>query len=142
MTSTRMEATARRRWPKILVDSTLLIGFVAEFITREGPDYGLHSWIGIILVPVISVHLFSNASWIRRLIKNGRQDREFALGLLNVALGVLAATCILSGFPIWLEWSESKTWTGVHTATGFLSIIAMSIHLWRNKARIRKLLRA
>ncbi len=42
----------RRRWFKIaMTDTALLVGFVTEFLTREGPDYGFHSWVGIVLVP-------------------------------------------------------------------------------------------
>ncbi len=59
----------RRRWSKIAVDTALLAGFLTEFITREGPDYGLHSWVGIVLVPIIAVHLLGNAGWIRRFHK-------------------------------------------------------------------------
>ena len=58
----------RRRSFKIAIDTALLVGFITEFVTREGPDYGLHSWVGIVLVPVISAHLVSNAGWIKRVV--------------------------------------------------------------------------
>lgn len=129
----------RRRWFKVVVDVSLLVGFLTEFITREGPDYGLHSWVGIVLVPIITLHLLGNAGWIKRVLARGREDREFSLGVLNLALGVLAVVCIISGFPIWLEWSEAAAWVTVHTITGLLSIVLMFVHLWRNRSRIRKL---
>ncbi len=48
----------------------------------------------------------------------------------------MAVVCILTGFPIWLEWSEAALWVTTHTITGFLSIILMFVHLWRNRSRI------
>jgi hypothetical protein len=129
----------RHRWSKIAVDTGLLVGFLTEFITREGPDYGLHSWVGIVLVPVIAVHLLGNAGWVRRVIARGRSDREFGLAVLNGVLGLLAAVCIVTGFPIWLDWSDAQFWTIAHTITGMLSIVAMFVHLWRNRSRIRQL---
>lgn len=129
----------RRRWVKIVIDTTLLVGFVTEFVTREGPDYELHSWVGIVLVPVIAVHLVSNAGWIRRVAARGRSDREFPLAVLNTVLGLLAAVCIATGFPIWLNWSEAESWAATHTITGLLCILVMFVHLWRNRSRIRQL---
>lgn len=136
-----IEAAARRRWTKIVVDSALLVGFIAEFVTREGPDYAIHSWIGIMLVPVIVVHLIGNASWIRRVLEAGRQDREFSLGVLNAILGTLAVVCIATGFPLWLDWFASGALEGVHAFSGFMSIALMLVHLWRNRVRLRRLLR-
>lgn len=129
----------RRRSFKIAIDTALLVGFITEFVTREGPDYGLHSWIGIVLVPVITAHLASNAGWIKRVAARGRDDREFPLAVLNTVLGLLASVCIATGFPVWLEWSEAELWAVTHTITGFLTIIVMFLHLWRNRSRIRQL---
>lgn len=132
---------ARRKWFKVVVDSALLVGFLAEFITREGPDHAVHSWIGIALVPIIAFHLLGNFGWIKRVWDRGRQDREFGLGVLNATLGVLAGVCILTGFPIWLEWSDAVFWSGTHAATGFASIVVMFVHLWKNRARLGRLIR-
>ncbi len=135
------EQTARRRITKIVVDVALLLGFLTEFVTREGPDYTFHSWVGIVLVPVIAVHLIGNAAWIRRVIDRGRRDREFSLGVLNAVLGTLTVICTVTGFPIWLEWSDASFWVGLHTATGMLAILVMFAHLWRNRSRIVGLIR-
>lgn len=135
-----MEPLARRRAAKIVIDVALLVGFLTEFITREGPDYGLHSWVGIVLVPVVAIHLIGNAAWIRRIVARGREDREYSLGVLNAVLGTVVAICVVTGFPIWLEWSEAGAWVAIHTLTGFLSIILMFVHLWRNRSRISRLM--
>lgn len=135
------ERTFRRRPWKIAVDVALLVGFLAEFVTREGPDYAVHSWIGIVLVPIIVIHLLSNASWLRRVLSKKRDDPEFSLGVLNAVLGLLATICIITGFPIWLEWSSAVAWEVIHTITGFVSIILMFVHLWRNRRRIGRLAR-
>ena len=134
-------AWARKRSAKIVLDTTLLAAFIAEFLTREGPDYAVHSWIGIALIPIISFHLSGNTAWIKRVWKRKREDREFSLGVLNATLGVLAGVCIATGFPLWLEWSDATVWTGLHTVTGMGSILVMFVHLWRNRSRISRLVR-
>lgn len=131
---------ARRRSLKIAVDTLLFVGFLAEFVTREGPNYLIHSWVGIVLVPVIAIHLAGNLSWIRRVLSQGRADREFSLGVLNAALGFLASACIVTGFPLWLDWANGTAITTVHTATGLLSIVLMFAHLYRNRSRVRRLM--
>lgn len=133
-------AKLRSRSVKIAIDVLLLVGFLAEFITREGPDYQIHSWIGIILVPVITIHLASNLAWVRRVVNQGRNDREFSLAVLNGTLGLFVVVCLVTGFPIWLEWSEASAWAGIHTITGFVSILLMFVHLFRNRRRIGRLL--
>ena len=130
------------KWFKIPIDTALLVGFLVEFFTREGPDYGLHSWVGIVLVPVIVLHLTGNAGWIKRVWARKRQDREFGLGVLNAILGFLASVCIVTGFPIWLEWSDAGALTGVHTISGMASLLTMFVHLWKNRGRIGRLVRS
>ncbi len=132
---------AQRRWPKIVIDTTLLVAFIAEFITREGPDYTIHSWIGIVLIPIIAIHLAGNASWITRVWNRKGSDPEWGLGLLNAVLGTLAVVCILTGFPLWFGWAEGGTMAGVHTFTGMVAILLMFVHLWRNRSRIARLAR-
>ncbi|MGH1489997.1 MAG: hypothetical protein ACRBK7_11505 [Acidimicrobiales bacterium] len=140
-TSPSIVSITRRRLVKGFIDTGLLVGFLAEFITREGPDYAIHSWIGIVLMPIIAIHLTGNLSWIQRVWKRGREDREFGLGVLNSVLGTLAGVCIISGFPLWLEWSDAAVLATGHTITGFLSILVMFIHLWKNRSRIKRLIR-
>lgn len=89
-------AKLRSRSVKIAIDVLLLVGFLAEFITREGPDYQIHSWIGIILVPVITIHLASNLAWVRRVVNQGRNDREFSLAVLNGTLGLFVVVCLVT----------------------------------------------
>ena len=132
---------ARKRVVKIILDTTLLVAFLAEFITREGPDYAIHSWIGIALIPIIAIHLTGNVSWIKRVWSRKQQDREFGLGVLNAVLGVLAAVCIVTGFPLWLEWSDAGSLSALHLLTGMGSIVLMFVHLFKNRSRISRLVR-
>lgn len=53
---------ARKRAARVVLPSILLVAFIAEFLTREGPNYTVHSWMGIALLPVIAVHLTGNAA--------------------------------------------------------------------------------
>ncbi len=134
----------RTRAIRIVLDSALFVGFIVEFITREpefDPDFILHSWVGIVLIPVIAVHLAGNWSWVQRVIRNGTDDREFGLGALNALLGTLSAICIVSGFPLWFEWADAGWLSGLHTITGMLAIVLMFVHLWMNRSRLGRLLR-
>lgn len=137
-----LRGIAQRRVSKIVIDVALLVGFLAEFITREGPDYTIHSWIGIVLVPIVVVHLAGNLGWIQRVWARKREDREFGLGVLNAVLGALTAICTVTGFPIWLDWGWAGPWSAVHQITGLLAIVLMFAHLWKNRGRIGRLIRA
>lgn len=136
-----VRAWARTRRPKIVLDTTLLVAFLAEFVTREGPDYTIHSWVGIALIPIIGIHLSGNTTWIASVWRRKREHPEFSLGVLNATLGSLTLVCIGTGFPLWLDWSQAAAWSTLHTATGLASILVMFIHLWRNRARIARLVR-
>ncbi|WP_162891383.1 hypothetical protein [Aeromicrobium sp. A1-2] len=131
----------RRRAVRIILPTTLLVAFVAEFLSREGPDYTIHSWIGIALISVIALHLAGNTRWIKSVWNRKREHREFGLGVLNATLGAVVAVCIGSGFPIWLDWSDATAWVTLHRVTGIASILLMFVHLWRNRTRIRSLVR-
>ncbi len=130
----------RRRATRIVLDVGLLIGFLAEFLTREGPDYSLHSWIGVVLMPVIGIHLAGNWSWVVAAYRRRTAHPEWKLARFNAVFSVVTTVCMVSGFPIWLEWSDSGVWSGVHNITGFVSILLALSHLWRNRRRVRSLL--
>ncbi len=97
MTIAVTAVVGRQRSTKIVLDTSLLIAFLTEFFTREGPDYAIHSWVGIVLIPIIAIHLSGNVGWITRVWKRKRDDREFALGVLNATLGALSSICIATG---------------------------------------------
>ena len=130
----------RKRAVRIVLDVGLLIGFLAEFITREGPDYAIHSWIGIVLIPVIGVHLVSNWRWVTSTARRRKSHPEWNLARFNAVFSVMTAVCILSGFPLWLEWTNSSALSTGHTVTGFLSVVLALSHLWRNRRRLLVLL--
>ena len=135
---------ARKRSTKIALDTALFVGFIVEFVTREpsfDPDYLLHSWTGIVLMPVIALHLAGNWGWVKRVWANKAADREFRLGVLNAVLGALAWACIISGFPLWLDWSSAGWLAGLHTLTGMVAILLMFVHLYWNRRRIGALVR-
>lgn len=131
----------RRRVTRILLDAGLLIGFIAEFATREGPDYGLHSWIGIVLIPVVCVHLASNWRWVTSTYRRRKAHPEWPLARFNAVFFAVVTVCLLSGFPIWLQWSDSGTWTTLHAVTGFGSIVLALSHLWRNRRHLTNLVK-
>ncbi len=126
----------RRRAVRVALDVGLLVGFVGEFVTREGPDYDLHSWIGVVLIPVIGVHLASNWRWVTSAYRRRRAYPEWQLARFNAVFSAVTAVCILSGFPIWLGWSESGAWSTLHNITGFVSVVLALSHLWRNRKRL------
>lgn len=139
-----LAAAVRRRPVKIAIDVALLVGFVLEFATRErsfDPRYLVHGWTGIVLLAVLAAHLGGNWGWVKRVARRRGQDREARLGLLNLSFGVTAATCILSGVPLWVGWTGAQAVVVVHATSGFLSIVLMAVHIGWNQRRIRALLR-
>lgn len=131
----------RRRATRITLDTGLLVGFIAEFATREGPDYAVHSWIGIVLVPMISVHLAANWRWVTSAARRRRSHPDWPLARFNAVFTAGTTVCIVSGFPLWLEWTDSGFWVAVHNLTGLLSIVLALSHLWRNRHRLSTLVR-
>jgi formate hydrogenlyase subunit 3/multisubunit Na+/H+ antiporter MnhD subunit len=134
----------RQRRSKIVLDTALFVGFIVEFLTREesfDPDFVLHSWTGIVLIPIIAFHLSGNWGWVTRVWRNKGADREIRLGILNAVLGTLAMVCIITGFPLWFGWSDGEALVLLHTVTGMLSILLMFVHLVWNRKRIGALLR-
>lgn len=128
---------------KIAVDSALLAGFVIEFVTRErsfDADYLLHGITGLALVVVVAVHLSGNRAWIAAVRAKGRAHREARLALVNLTFGAMAAVCILTGMPLWWDWTDSDVVAVAHATTGFLCAVLMIAHLVMNRRRIRSLL--
>ncbi len=126
---------------RVVLDVGLLVGFLAEFVTREGPDYALHSWIGIALIPMVAVHLVANWRWITSAARRRTAHPEWPLARFNAVFAAAATVCTVSGFPLWFEWIEGGVLAGVHTLTGFLTIVLALSHLWRNRRRLSILLR-
>lgn len=137
----RGRALLRNRIIRIVVDVALLVGFLAEFLTREGPDYDLHSWIGIVLIPLVGFHLASNWRWITSTVRRRTSHPEWPLARFNAVFAILSAICIVTGFPLWFEWTELGALSTTHTVTGFLSVVLALSHLWRNRSRLAALLR-
>lgn len=131
----------RKRVFRIVLDVGLLVGFLAEFLTREGPDYDLHSWIGIVLIPAVSVHLVANWRWVTSTARRRSAHPEWPLARFNAVFSSITTICIASGFPLWLEWSDSGFWAVLHNVTGLLSIVLALSHLWRNRHRLSVLIR-
>jgi hypothetical protein len=138
--------TLQRRSTKAVVDTSLLVcfGFTFYTATSEGtldPNRVLHSWTGLALVPLLAVHLASNASWITRLWRNKRRDREAGLAALNLLLAATMLTCITTGILLWLDRSDTTWITETHEASGFISIAIVIAHLVMNRRRIARLAR-
>lgn len=131
----------RRKSVRIALDVTLLIGFLAEFITREGPDYAVHSWIGIVLIPIIAIHLASSWRWVMSAARRRHEHPEWPLARFNAVLMIITTICIVTGFPLWLEWSDAGALSASHTVTGFVSLLMAGSHIWRNRTRIKSLMR-
>lgn len=131
----------RHRVVRIVLDTGLLLGFVAEFATREGPDYDLHSWIGIVLIPMVSVHLAANWHWVTSAARRRMSHPEWPLARFNAAFSAITTICIASGFPLWFGWTDNSGLVGAHTLTGFASVLLAFSHLWRNRRRLLALVR-
>lgn len=130
----------RNRAVRIVLDAGLLVGFLAEFLTREGPNYNLHSWIGVALIPAVAVHLATSWRWVTSAARRRTSHPEWPLARFNAAFAVVTAICVVSGFPLWFEWTTGGLLSGLHQVTGLLSIVLALSHLWRNRDRLSLLL--
>lgn len=133
----------RRRAVKIAIDTALLVAFVLVFVSRErsfDADYVLHGTVGLVLVPILALHLGSNWGWVRRLASRRRRDRDARLAMLNLVFGAATAVCVLSGIPLWGGWVEADALVATHSATGMTSILLVLVHLVWNQRRFRSLI--
>ncbi len=113
-------------------DLPLLGPFTAVFITREGPDYGVHSIVGLVLLIPVLVHLSSKLGWIARACSRAGWPRKRPNSRLNAALALATATVIIIGIPAWTGASLSNA---PHAISGLASIAlapsgAPSIGAW------------
>jgi hypothetical protein len=134
----------QRRHAKVLVDVLVLVGFVVEFVSREksfDAKFVLHSYAGFVLAPLLALHLWGNAGWVRRVWRNKRHDREARLASVNLLFGTTTVICIVSGLPLWFDWNLSGVLRALHAAMGFVSILLVAVHLGMNRRRFARLVR-
>lgn len=140
---------ARRRGTRIAVDIAMVVILAITPLTSErsfDPDFLLHSWAGLALVPLAAVHLAGNTAWLNRLRHQRLHARERTFSLVNVAIVGSLSVCIVSGFPLWLEWvdnaaNEESIYESIHAISGFLGVGLTIAHLIMNRHRIVQLAR-
>lgn len=140
---------ARRRSTRITVDVAMVAILAVTPLTSErsfDPDFVLHSWAGMALVPLAGVHLAGNTAWLNRLRHRRLHARERSFSLVNVAIVGSLGLCIASGFPLWLEWventaDEESIYESIHAISGLLGVGLTIAHLTMNRRRIVQLAR-
>lgn len=130
----------RARSPRTrgVLDLLLLGPFTALFITREGPDYTVHSVVGLLLLIPVFVHLSSKQGWIARAWSRTGWPRKRPNSRLNAALALATTTAIITGIPAWMG---ASLWTAPHAVSGLVSLALALTHLVRNRRKLVALLR-
>lgn len=126
------------RRTRVAIDIGVAAFFVALFVTREGPNYTVHSVIGLIAVAPILVHLWPNRRWIASAWSRDGWRRKIRLSRLNAVLALSATVCTVTGVFAWAGVGAADT---PHALTGFVSLGAAIVHGVRNRDRFKALLR-
>ncbi len=124
------------------MDVALLVALAIAFLTNDSsfdPDFVVHATAGIALLPLLAVHLAGSIGWLRRVWRTRFRDRQAGMVGVNLVLAFATVSCVGSGFPVWLEWSDSAVIGQVHAATGFICLGATVAHLGLNRRRIARL---
>lgn len=135
---TRKAPRARSPRTRGVLDLLLLGPFTALFITREGPDYAVHSIVGLVLLIPVLVHLSSKQGWIARAWSRAGWPRKRPNSRLNAALALATTTAIITGIPAWMG---ASLWNAPHAVSGLASIALALTHLVRNRRKLLALLR-
>lgn len=115
---------------RALLDIVVFLFFAALFLTREGPDYTVHSVLGLVALAAIAAHLWPNRRWIKSAWSPAGWRRKVKLSRLNMVLAVSTAVCTLTGVASWVGVSAAD---GPHAITGFISLGAAIVHGIRNR---------
>lgn len=112
--------------------------FIVLFLTREGPDYTLHSLLGLVVLLPVAAHLWPNRRWVSSAWSRKGWGRKIPLSRLNAVLAVTFVVCTVTGIFSWAGLSAADA---PHALTGFVSIGAAIVHGFRNRDRFMGLAR-
>jgi hypothetical protein len=124
------------------LDILLLVIFVV-LQTPRATGIISHEWIGILLGPVIALHLLVNWHWIKntlRCLMAPRSWRARINGLLNATLFVVMVLTVFSGLTIsevllpliGLQPSDLSAWRQLHSLLSNLGLVIVGFHLALN----------
>lgn len=123
---------------RVVIDLVVAIFFIVLFLTREGPDYTLHSVLGLVAIVPILVHLWPNRRWIKSAWSRQGWGRKVRLSRLNSVLAASTTVCTVTGVFAWAGVGAADV---PHAVTGFLAIGVAIVHGFRNRDRFMALTR-
>jgi len=131
--------SVRRDGFKFRWDIVLFFSFVFAAMRRStGLEW--HEWLGVVVVPVLLVHLWLNWSWIvdlvgrplRSLPGEARFNRWWNVVQFVVAAVVLGSGLLISEHvlpTLGLAAYHSKFWANIHAASATILVIMIGVHL-------------
>ena len=121
---------------RIAIDVGVFGFFAVLFLTREGPDYTLHSVVGLVAVAPIAAHLWPNRRWITSAWSREGWGRKVPLSRLNAVLAVSTVVCTVTGVVAWVGVEAADA---PHAFSGFVSVGAAIVNGVRNSQRFMAL---
>ncbi|HEY4215782.1 MAG TPA: DUF4405 domain-containing protein [Gemmatimonadaceae bacterium] len=150
MTSSRWRIR-RHAWIAIL-DSILLVAFLALSQPGDSTGYQVHEWIGVSFIVLFILHVWASWSWITmtwRRARSGTGPRARLNFLLNSALCVMMVVVITSGLVIsqyvlpavGIRTDDSQRWEQLHNFTSSLLLGVIGLHVALNWSWIKGAIR-
>jgi cytochrome b561 len=131
-----------------IVDSVMLLVFLA--LSSPGPVTGfmVHEWFGIAFVVLIALHLVLSWGWVTPALRrafSGDPGKSRINVLLNVTLLVMMTVATVSGLVIsdyvlpgaGLPTSNDPRWRNVHNMTASFLLAVVGLHVALNWTWIR-----
>jgi cytochrome b561 len=131
-----------------IVDSVMLLVFLA--LSSPGPVTGfmVHEWFGIAFVVLIALHLLLSWGWVAPALRrafSGDPGKSRINVLLNVTLLVMMTVATVSGLVIsdyvlpgaGLPTSNDPRWRNVHNMTASFLLAVVGLHVALNWTWIR-----
>jgi cytochrome b561 len=135
-----------------IVDSVMLIVFLAVSSPGAVTGFAMHEWFGVALVVLIALHLLLSWGWVTPAIRralSGDPGKSRNNLLLNVTLLVMMSVATLSGLVVsdyvlpgaGLPTSDDPRWRNVHNMTASFLLAVVGLHVGLNWTWIRAAVR-
>ncbi|MGB7211429.1 MAG: DUF4405 domain-containing protein [Gemmatimonadales bacterium] len=147
-----MEIRINRHAWVALLDTTILIAFLALMVPGAATGFEWHEWIGVAFIPLFILHLVLSWSWVTgtwRRLWTETHPRARLNFLLNASLTVMMVVVIVSGLVVsdyvlpamGISAAGTDRWRQLHNFTSSLILAVVGLHLGLNWSWIKGALR-
>jgi cytochrome b561 len=141
----------RHAWVAVL-DTVLLLVYIALQEPGGATGFVLHEWIGLAFIPLFITHIVLSWRWIATTwdrVRSDRAPRARINFLLNAALFVMMTVVVVSGLVIseyalpaeGVATQDTQRWEQLHNFTSSLITPVVALHLTLNWSWIKRTVR-